>query len=133
MIATDAARSDTGGTSEDEDLSALKLQVEKGQVEEARAFVRELESRWPESSRVRYWAHVLAPPKFLGHQPATGRPLDRERNWLRDHAKAYPGCWIAVHGDELVAADPDLKVVTEAIRRTNIVDPLVHFQPDTRK
>jgi hypothetical protein len=45
-----------------------------------------------------------------------GRPLDRERAWLREHAHAYPGCWLAVHKDRLIAADPDRKTVVAVAR-----------------
>ena len=38
--------------------------------------------------------------------------------WLRAHHKEYPGCWIAVHEDRLIAADPDLRRVHRAVRAT---------------
>jgi hypothetical protein len=94
-------------------LTQLRDDVSCGRVEEARAALKDLEVCWPESKRVQYWARVLAPPTARttsGADPRS-RPLDRERAWLREHARAYPGCWLAVHEDRLIAADPDLDVV----------------------
>jgi hypothetical protein len=94
-------------------LVQLRDDVSSGRVEEARAAVKELEARWPDSERVQYWSRVLAPPAVRaqpGPDPRS-RPLDRERVWLREHAREYPGCWLAVYGDRLIAADPDLEVV----------------------
>src|SRR5213083_1434498 len=70
-------------------LTQLRDDVTRGYVEEARAAVKDLEARWPESERVRYWSRVLAPPTasaMPGPDPRS-RPLDRERAWLREHAR----------------------------------------------
>ena len=56
---------------------------------------------------------MLAPPTastVSGPDPRS-RPLERERAWLKEHAREYPGCWLAVYEDRLIAADPDLGVV----------------------
>jgi hypothetical protein len=46
------------------------------------------------------------------------RPLDRERAWLREHGREYPGCWLALDEDRLIAADPDLEVVLSLANQT---------------
>ncbi len=100
----------------DADLDRLRALVEADRVREARGFVERLVEAWPDSRRVQRWAEVLAPPRILA---PTGPPPQfpaREHEWLKRHANEHPGCWIAVHGDQLILADPDLKAVLQAIR-----------------
>ena len=82
-----------------------------GDVEQARLLAQEMVLRWPGEDRARYWARVLAPPKVTVIPGEPRRDLTRERVWLRTHAGEYPGCWLAVNGDELITADPDLAAV----------------------
>jgi hypothetical protein len=116
----------------DQRLAQLRDDVSNSRVPEARAAVKELEARWPDSKRVQYWARVLAPPVVV---PTTGpdprsRPRDRERAWLREHRHEYPGCWLAVYEDRLIAADPDLGVVYREARRVlGAEGALLHYQP----
>lgn len=113
-------------------LATLRTLIERGQVERARRLVNELEARWPDAARVRHFARVLAPPKGKVMEGRRYRSLDREREWLRAHAKEYPGCWIAVHGDQLVAADPHLPAVIATVRRDPATaDAVLQFQPET--
>jgi hypothetical protein len=96
-----------------QELPQLRADVSGGRIETARAAVQDLAARWPDSPRVQYWTRVLAPPTASaapGPDPRSG-PLERERAWLKKHARQYPGCWLAVYGDRLIAADPDLGVV----------------------
>jgi hypothetical protein len=111
-------------------LDHLRDLVGSGSIEEARAFIRELERLWGRSDEVQYWARVLAPPTVRVRHGERGRPLDRERAWLREHATAYPGRWLALLGDQLVAADPDLSVVLQKIHQTpGAEQALYHFEP----
>ena len=36
--------------------------------------------------------------------------------WLKEHAHEYPGCWLAIYEDNLIAADPDLQTVLARTR-----------------
>jgi hypothetical protein len=113
-----------------EDLARLRELLEQGAVEEARAFVKEIEKEWPDSQRVRHFARVLAPPIASVRRGERGRSLEREHAWLREHAREYPGCWLAVWEDRLIAADPDLNVVIATARRMPGAEhALLHFQP----
>jgi hypothetical protein len=103
-----------------------------GRVPEAREAVKELEARWPEDPRVQNWARVLAPPRVIPTPEAHRhhRPLDRERAWLKQHAREYPGCWLAVYEDRLIAANPDFGVVlTEARKTLGEGKAFLHYQP----
>jgi hypothetical protein len=98
------------------DLQDLRDLLEMERIEAARQFVTELEQRWPDSERVRHYAHVLAPPVARRRPDVPARSLDLEWQWLQEHGHEYPGCWLAIYGDRLIAADPDLKVVVARTR-----------------
>jgi len=108
-------------------LARLRSLVELSDVEGARAFVKEVETQWPDDDRVRQWARVLAPPRVISTGPASGRTLLREKEWLKCHAREYPGCWLALDGPRLIAANPDLNVVRIAAVEDGAEDPLFHF------
>jgi hypothetical protein len=58
------------------------------------------------------------------------RSLRREQAWLSEHAAEYPGCWLAVFEDRLIAADPSLKTVLAATRKAiGEESALLHFEP----
>jgi hypothetical protein len=125
---------ETGQTTEAPSLDALleqlKSSLTEGDVEEARSLAREMARRWPDEDRVRHWARVLDPPKVTVVPGEPRRNLDRERAWLRDHAGEYPGCWLAVNGDELVTADRDLAAVLKTVRETPGAEKsLIHYEP----
>ncbi len=68
-----------------------------------------------------------------GDSSLRGRSFRRDHEWLRAHAREYPGCWIATYEDRLIAADPSLETVQEAVRTTlghqgNVA--FLHYQPD---
>src|SRR5438067_5463929 len=84
-----------------EEVEQLRDLLDVGDVEGARRLVKDLEVRWPDSERVRHYAHVLAPPKVRMRNDIQVRPLKKEWEWLRHHAHEYPGCWLVVLGDQL--------------------------------
>jgi hypothetical protein len=111
-------------------LERIRHLLEESDVEGARTLSRELDRRWPDDKRVRYWARVLAPPVATVSKGKRLRRLDPEIAWLRAHAGEYPGCWLAVFGDRLIAADPDLAVVMRTVRETPGAQAAVlHFVP----
>jgi hypothetical protein len=112
------------------DLDRLRSMVEHEDVEGARAFVKELEQRWPDSESARHWARVLTPPVARRRPGVAGRSLERERKWLREHGREYPGCWLAVLEDRLLAADSNLGAVLAALRQIpGAEQALLHLQP----
>jgi hypothetical protein len=106
----------TGKATEPEPLAAdlqhLRDLLEQDQVDNARRFVKELEQRWPTSDRVQHYARVLAPPVVRSRPDIPARSSEREWKWLEEHGHEYPGCWLAIYEDRLIAADPDRRVVT---------------------
>jgi len=116
-------------------LQRLLALITEAPVNEARAYIHELEARWPDDARVRHYARVLAPPVTRVLPGVRGRPLDRDYAWIREHAREHPGCWLAVYEDRLIAADPDLGRVIEATREREpeVRDALLHFEPKVLK
>jgi hypothetical protein len=113
-----------------EELGPLRGFLERGDLNGAWEFVKELQKRWPDSERVRHYVHVFAPSVARVAPDSQRRSFHLERKWLREHAREYPGCWIAVFEDRFVVADPDLGVVLDTVRRTPGAETsLVHFQP----
>jgi len=99
------------------DLQHLRDLLEGVRIAEARRFVTELQQRWPESERVRHFAHVLQPPKVRSRPDLPARSSEGEWKWLKEHGHEYPGCWLAIYEDRLIAADPDRRVVMERARQ----------------
>jgi hypothetical protein len=123
-----------GHTALTEDLLRLRGYLERRDVDGARAFVRELEQRWPDAEPVKHLARVLAPPASRPAPEVPHRSFRRENEWLRAHAREYPGCWIAVFEDRLIAADPDLDSVVATVRQVLGRDTaLLHYQPGRSK
>jgi len=117
-----------------EDLQSLRDLLDEGRIEAARRFVKELEPRWPDSERVRHYAHVLAPPVVRIRPDIKGRSRDREFAWLKQHAHEYPGCWLAIYEDRLIAADPDYPVVVAKTREVlGQEGALVFYQPPAKQ
>jgi hypothetical protein len=114
-------------TDHDAEVQRLKRMVEAGDVNGARAYVKQLQERWPESARVKYWASVLAPAVARRTGRSTGRRLDEEHAWLRAHAHEHRGHWVAVWGSHLVAASADLaEVLKEVEAHPEWERPLLH-------
>jgi hypothetical protein len=113
-----------------EDLRCLRVLLEEGNVEGARRLIADMAPRWPDSAEVQHFARVLAPPRTSVARGKPSRNLDREVAWLRQHAHEYPGQWVAVYEDRLIAADPSFSAVRAAVRQTpNAAGALLHRCP----
>jgi hypothetical protein len=135
-VTGDSTLGEASGTPENAELHAalerLRKLVQDHPIAEARVFVNQLANQWPDDPGVQYWSRVLAPPTTRTVPGPRHRPLDREYAWLREHARDYPGCWLAVLDDRLIAADPSFREVMSAVRRTPGAETsLLHYQmPD---
>jgi hypothetical protein len=114
-----------------DELAQLAGLVGHGELVGAAEMVKDMERRWPDDEEVRRFARVLAPPTLSARKGSPARPRHQEYRWLREHSREHPGCWLAVLGDRLIAASPDVKVVVDAVRE----DPeargaLLHFEPE---
>jgi hypothetical protein len=132
-VATEAVQSINRAAPEAEASEAIQRLVsllEEGRVEEARHLAPQLVTRLPDSHALAKLAEALEPPRVIAVGGQTGRPMTQERAWLKEHAREYPGCWMAVFGDRLVAAAPRLRDVLKAVEAAaDVEDPVFFFQP----
>jgi hypothetical protein len=111
-------------------LEQLRALLEEDDVQGARRLIRELESRWPHSDRVRHLARTLAPPTVRLRPDIPNISRNREHAWLHQHAHEYPGQWLALLGDQLLAADRKLRAVVDRMKtHPGSEKALLHFQP----
>jgi hypothetical protein len=115
-------------------IAQLQSLLTQGQVEEARRFVKELEADWPESDLVRRFGRVLAPPVARvvsgGKKGPSREQVRAESGWLRAHAGDYPGCWVVLQGERLIAAHSQLRnAIEEADRLVGRGVGSIHFIP----
>lgn len=111
-------------------LAAVRELLGEGHVEEARALARELAMRFPDSTGAQRLARVLAPPVTRLRPDITVQSRDQEHDWLREHAAAYPGQWLAVLGHRLLVCNADFRALMAELRQTLDGDrALLHFQP----
>jgi hypothetical protein len=109
-------------------LAPLRGLLERRDEEGARHLVGQLLAQWPDSPRLQHLSRILAPPTVRARPDVKPINRDRERAWLRAHAHEYPGFWIAVLGDELVAADPALNVVRARMKQNPAyADAILYF------
>lgn len=72
-------------------------------------------------------ANRVLNPRRVTTAPASGSGRTKEFDWLRSNSEAYRGQWVALLGDELIAADHDFDIVLSEVRsRTLDSKPLVH-------
>jgi hypothetical protein len=103
-----------------QEVESLQSLLSRGKIEEARRLAGELERRWPDSDLARRFARVLAPPVARVVQGRSGlsrEQTEKESAWLREHAREYPGCWVILDGDRLIAAHPSLRAAMEEADR----------------
>jgi hypothetical protein len=89
------------------------------------ALATEGQRLFPDHARIQYAAHVLAPPvgRIVPAAPVHG--LDASRSWIKDHADAYRGQWVAVRAGTLLGVASSLKGLLAALGpnhdRTNTI------------
>ncbi len=113
-----------------DELLAVRSRIHRGDLEGARAPLRELQALHPEAAAVTDLARLLAPPGVRAVVRAPLRSMAAEHDWLHAHAHEHPGCWLALLGDQLLAADRDLREVVETARKTPGGErALLHYEP----
>lgn len=113
-------------------LADLQEMLRQGDVPGARDLVTQLLRQWPEAAWVKHYAHVLAPPRARLRQSVPAPSHDREYAWLQKNAASYPGCWLAVLDEQLIAADANFSAVARAVRQMEGAErALLYFQPRT--
>lgn len=103
--------------------SVIWALVENQNLTAARKLLAEL----PDEPQYLQLRTLLRPPTT---SKASRRDRERgaEYQWLREHASAYRGRWVAILGNELVASAATLRELRNSLRSTPLPSvPLVHF------
>jgi len=70
---------------------------------------------------------ALAAPRVVGAAPAADGDRSLEYRWLELHADRYPGRWVALLRDQLLADAPTLKSLLEQVRAARTESrPMIH-------
>ena len=104
---------------EDEANTYIKLLIEGDRGGVARKKSLEWAAKFPQSEKLKRWADVLN-PTFSTSRPSPGRDFRADEKWFKENAHKYPGCWQAVSGGQLIAADPSIKVVNQKVRESGL-------------
>ena len=84
----------------------------------AETLIKQGREIFPHDPTIGRIARTLAPSSITVVPGAAPQGLAASRMWLRTHATAYRGAWVAVYNGQLLGAAPSL----EALRAT--IDPL---------
>jgi hypothetical protein len=80
---------------------------------------------FPDHARLQQAAQILAPPVIRVTSAAPVQGIETSRIWIRDHANAYRGQWVAVREGTLLSAAASLKGLLAALGpnhdRTNTI------------
>lgn len=95
----------------------VALLVHSGRITEARQLVGLLVQTTPTPSLAR-WSQVLAPPVVHSESQATGSPLARNTEWLRQNAEAHVGKWVVLRDGALVDEDVSRVTLQRRLERT---------------
>jgi hypothetical protein len=66
------------------------------------------------------------PPRDKRQPPAPWPEAQASMNWLREHSHEYPGQWVALDGDRLIAHSPNEADVWAAAKADGANIPLIH-------
>lgn len=111
------------------ELTEISELVSNGRVPEARRRIRVLAEQRPEHAGARKVAEALGPPRAVPRWGATRSRL-KEIAWLREHAREYPGEWLAVLDDQLLAHAGSLRGVRRVLETQPCGDEVrIHLQP----
>src|SRR5947208_552396 len=111
------------------ELDQLQELLNAGDIEQARTLLAELRVKYPEHPRIAYLARVLERPRAVAVDAPLLPPRDQELAWLKAHAREHRGCWLALSGDSLIAADPDYGVVVDRARDSVGLENVVLYFP----
>jgi hypothetical protein len=116
---------------EEDAVRVVRALVESSRVREAREKTAEFLQIWPDSKPLKTAESVLAPAIARAvppRKPQRSRAL--EYQWIRENARNYPGEWLLVFENRLIASSPSFKEVLERGQSIESgADGVLWFQP----
>lgn len=120
----------------DRDLVIRQVQtwMQQARVRELEVAAPWLARRWPDDPLARHYAWLWAPSVARISTRRCKPSVEKENRWLDEHQHEYPGCWVALYDDQLIAADPDPARVHAAVAAAQLeFEPLIDFLPGPPK
>ena len=117
--------------SEEDAVRLVRTLVESSRVREAREKIAEFLQIWPDSKRLNTAARILAPAVAKAVPPRKPqRSHALENKWILENARNYPGEWLLIFEDRLIASGPDLnEVIALGQQSEEGRDGVLWFQP----
>jgi Family of unknown function (DUF5678) len=101
----------------------IRLLVEEGQIREAQELLKSAGDRVPAGSKMR---KILGPSR-VRKSAVKGVDRSAEFHWLKTKAQEYPGKWVALVGESLVASSDTLKELLAQLAELRLDrKPLIH-------
>jgi hypothetical protein len=101
-------------------IQAVKVALNQEWLTSAHTLLERGVALFPENEEIQRINRTLAPPTTHTVRGEPLRGLVASRAWLRRHADAYHGQWVAIYDGQLLAAAPSLEELRARI------DPLEH-------
>jgi hypothetical protein len=111
----------------EEDIQELRRLFQDDFVS-ARDYFREVYARHGDAPELAYYKGILMPAKprvTHGNKPL--RDLMPDYNWIKSHAHAYYGQWLALYEGQLLAHGMNQREVSEAAHRKVESDQILMF------
>jgi hypothetical protein len=101
----------------------IQFLVEEGQIWEAQELLKSAGDRVPAGSKMR---EILSPAR-VRKSAVKGVDRSAEFHWLKTKAAEYPGKWVALVGEDLVASSDTLKDLLAHLAELRLDrEPLIH-------
>lgn len=86
-------------------INAIKSDFDRGGLHIARQLAFRAIELYPEHEQIKYYAHVLAPPKVTvsPSSPERRQSILADREWMDKNRFKYIGRWVALRNGELLA------------------------------
>lgn len=117
--------------SEEDAVRVVRALVESSRIREARERTDEFLQIWPDSKLLQIGKRILA-PSVAKVVPSTKPPRSRtkENEWIKSNARNFPGQWLLVFEDRLIAGGPDLsEVIRQGQTTEDGKEGVLWFQP----
>jgi hypothetical protein len=117
--------------SEEEAVRVVRTLVETSRIHEARERIGEFLRIWPDSQQLQYGKRILTPTVAkVVPSIKPNRSRIKENQWIKDHARNYPGEWLLIFEDRLIASGHDLREVIRVGRTSEPeAEGVLWFQP----
>ena len=109
-------------------IRQVQTWMEQARVRELEVAAPWLATRWPDDPLARHYARPWSPAAARISTRPCKPSVEQEYRWLDEHQHEYPGCWVALYDDRLLAADPDPAQVHAAVAAADLeFEPLIYF------